>query len=171
MNETILDVEMLQRTGVESIRTFIEDEATLLDQRRYDDWFQLFAEDGCYWAPAQHGQSDWSSHVSLFFDDKHTMKTRIQRLKHDMIHCQEPPSVCVRVLSGSRIEAVSPDATEYRVRSKFIMLEDRRGAERRFFGGNYVHTLRQTDDSWLIVQKRVELTNCDAIFPMLTQPF
>lgn len=156
---------------LDKLRTFVEDEAALLDERRYDEWRELYAEDGVYWAPSQPGQQDWNNTVSLYFDDRHTMKTRIERLKHSMIHCQEPPSACVRVLSGLRVMSHAADSGDYRVRSKFIMLEDRRGAERRTFGGNYIHTLRVRGDSFLIVQKRVELTNCEASFPMLTQPF
>jgi benzoate/toluate 1,2-dioxygenase beta subunit len=57
------------------------------------------------------------------------------------------------------------------VRSKFLMLEDRPGAERRFFGGRLTHTLRHTGEGLRIVLKKVELTNCDQAFPMLTQPF
>jgi len=161
----------LDSTTLHKLRTFVEDEAALLDERRYDEWQELYADDGVYWAPSQRDQQDWTNTVSLYFDDKHTMKTRIERLKHSMIHCQEPASACVRVLSGLRLVSYSTDSSEYKVRSKFIMLEDRRGAERRTFGGNYIHTLRVHGDSFVIVQKRVELTNCDASFPMLTQPF
>ena len=78
---------------------------------------------------------------------------------------------CVRVLSNFRIEWMSADGNEYRVRSKFLMLEDRVGAERRFYGGRYTHTLRRAGDGLQIVLKKVEITNCDQSFPMLTQPF
>ena len=156
---------------LEDLRTFIEDEAELLDGQRFDDWLALYAEDAAYWAPAQHGQESWLTHVSLYYDEKTTMSTRVKRLGHPMIHCQDPKSQCVRVLSNFRIEHVSSDGNEYRVRSKFLMLEDRIGAERRFYGGRYTHTLRRTDEGLQIVLKKVEITNCDHSFPMLTQPF
>ena len=155
--------------GLDELRTFVELEADLLDEQRFTDWLALYAEDGAYWVPAKHGQQSWLDHVSLFYDEKVTMTTRVQRLQHPMIHCQEPRSRCVRVLSGFRLQ--QGDAELYRVSSKFVMLEDRPGAERRVFGGRYLHALRRRDDSFEIVQKRVELTNCDQSFPMLTQPF
>ncbi len=156
---------------MDELRDFIENEADLLDEQRFDEWLALYADDAVYWAPAKPAQSSWLDHVSLFYDDKHIMKTRIQRLKHPMIHCQDPKSNCVRVLSNFKVEWASDDGEQYRVRSKFIMLEDRPGADRRFYGGRYTHTLRRTQDSVEIVLKKVEITNCDHAFPMLTQPF
>lgn len=156
---------------MEDLRDFIENEADLLDEQRFDEWVALYAEDAVYWAPAKPDQTNWLDHVSLFYDDKHTMKTRVQRLKHPMIHCQDPKSNCIRVLSNFKFEWASDDGNEYRVRSKFLMLEDRQGADRRVFGGRYTHTLRRTGAGLEIVLKKVELTNCDQRFPMLTQPF
>ena len=156
---------------LDELRTFIEDEADLLDEQRFEDWLALYADDAAYWAPAQHGQQSWLTHVSLYYDEKTTMSTRVKRLRHPMIHCQDPESHCVRVLSNFRVEHVSADGNEYRVRSKFIMIEDRIGAERRFYGGRYIHTLRRAGDGLQIVLKKVELTNCEQSFPMLTQPF
>jgi 3-phenylpropionate/cinnamic acid dioxygenase small subunit len=173
MTTTITNRKIATKTTftLDELREFIENEADLLDEQRFDEWYEQFADDGLYWAPAMHDQDNWETHVSLFYDEKHTLKTRVQRLNHPMIHSQEPKSHCVRVLSNFKIDWVSDDGNEYRVRSKFIMLEDRPGAERRFFGGRYVHTLRRDGDGMKIAQKRVELTNCDQSFPLLTQPF
>lgn len=155
----------------ETLKQFIEDEADLLDQQRFQEWYELFADDGVYWAPAKHGQESWLNHVSLFHDEKHTLKTRITRLMHPMIHCQEPASHCVRVVSSIRLDDVADGGNEYQLSSKFIMIEDRVGSPRRFAGGRCVHVLRREHGALRIVQKRVELTNCDQSFPMLTQPF
>ncbi|MDB5991154.1 MAG: phenoxybenzoate dioxygenase [Herbaspirillum sp.] len=155
----------------EALRSFIEAEADLLDEQSFDEWSDLYADDAVYWVPAQRGQTSWSTHVCLYFDDKHTMKTRVQRLNHSMTHCQEPESQCVRVVSNVRLESVSEDGKLFMVRSKFIMLEDRSDKPQRVFGGKYLHTLRAHGDGFQIVQKRVDLTNCDQSFPSLSQPF
>jgi 3-phenylpropionate/cinnamic acid dioxygenase small subunit len=161
--------------GLDALRNFVEYEADLLDRRRFDDWYALYADDGVYWVPARHDQESWLNHVSLFFDEKHTLKTRVTRLQHPMLHCQEPPSACVRVLSGFRLEQGPGEAGQaddvYRVSSKFMMIEDRPGSPQRIVGGRYSHLLRHGSSGLSIVQKRVDLTNCDQSFPMLTQPF
>lgn len=155
---------------IEELRQFIEHEADLLDEQRFDDWQELYADDAVYWAPASHTQESWLNHVSLFYDEKHTIKTRVDRLKHPLLHCQDPKSHCVRVVSNVRLLETLPDA-QCRVRSKFVMLEDRPGVEQRVFGGRYTHTIRREGTKLRIVLKRVDLTNCDQSFPTLTQPF
>jgi benzoate/toluate 1,2-dioxygenase beta subunit len=156
--------------SLEALRHFIEHEADLLDEQRFEEWYDLYTDDAVYWVPAAPDQESWLRHVSLFYDDKHTMKVRIDRLKHPKIHCQTPKSRCVRVISNVRLDDMT-DAGECLVRSKFVMIEDRPEAERRFFGGRCSHTLRREGDDFRIALKRVDLTNCDHSFPMLTQPF
>ena len=40
----------------ERIELFLLHEARLLDQRRFEEWMELFTEDGYYWAPARPDQ-------------------------------------------------------------------------------------------------------------------
>ena len=156
--------------ALDELRRFLEHEADLLDERRFDEWCDLYTEDAVYWVPAAPEQESWHDHVSLFYDDKATMRVRVQRLNHPRIHCQSPPSRCVRVVSGVRLDEVTAEGA-WLVRSKFVMVEDRPGAEQRVFGGRYSHTIVQEDGRLRIRLKRVDLTNCDQSFPMLTQPF
>jgi benzoate/toluate 1,2-dioxygenase beta subunit len=153
------------------LQEFIEHEANLLDEQRFDEWLELFAEDGIYWVPARPGQESPLTHVSLFYDDKPTLRIRVERLKHPKIHSQTPPSKTVRLVSNFRLGPQSGDPAEHIVTSKFVLLEDRPGVERRLFGGRYTHRLRVAPGGLRIVSKRVDLTNCDQFFPSLTQPF
>ncbi len=153
------------------LQEFIEHEAELLDEQRFDEWLELFADDGFYWVPARPGQESPLTHVSLFYDDKPTLKIRVERLKHPKIHSQTPRSKTVRVLSNFRMVPVADGSSEHCVTSKFVMLEDRPGVERRLFGGRYIHRIRAAADGLRIVSKRVDLTNCDQFFSSLTQPF
>ena len=172
------EIETLSKTHFQhprtaEVRAFIEAEAQLLDERAFDEWCNLFADDAVYWVPAEHGQTSWLDHVSLYYDDKHTLKTRVQRLNHTMTHCQDPESQCMRVVSNVTVLDIQEeeDATRFFVRSKFIMLEDRYGKPQRVFGGTYSHTLMTQGQGFQIALKRVDLTNCDGSFPNLTQPF
>lgn len=65
--------------SLDALRDFVEHEADLLDNRRFDDWLDLYSDDAVYWVPAAQDQADWISHVSLYYDEKHTMKTRVAR--------------------------------------------------------------------------------------------
>jgi len=159
------------RLALADLQQFVEHEVTLLDEQRFEEWLDLFADDGAYWVPAKPGQQSPLNHVSLFFDDKPTLGIRVQRLRHPAIHSQVPHSKTVRLVANFKLETHEADRALYRVASKFVMLEDRPGHARRLFGGRYTHVLRDKGGGLEIVLKRVDLTNCDQSFPALTQPF
>lgn len=150
---------------------FIEREARLLDARDFKAWHALYSDDGCYWVPASKTHDDPTRYVSLFYDEPLALKTRVQRLLHPEIHSQIPPSSTVRVISNFWIDRTDQFDADYRIESKFVMLEDRPATPRYVYGGTYTHYLKRVGDSWRIRLKRVDLTNCDQAFPTLTQPF
>jgi 3-phenylpropionate/cinnamic acid dioxygenase small subunit len=159
------------KPSLTDLQEFVEHEVRLLDEQRFEEWLDLFADDGIYWVPAKAGQESPFNHVSLFYDDKPTLKVRIQRLRHPAIHSQIPHSYTVRLVSNFWLDRSPHDPSLFRILSKFIMFEDRPGHERRLFGGHYSHTLRRGPARLEIVLKRVDLTNCDQTFSALTQPF
>ena len=59
---------------------FLAHEARLLDERRFQEWMQLFADDGTYWVPSVPDQQSPFDQASLFYDDRELMRTRIERL-------------------------------------------------------------------------------------------
>jgi 3-phenylpropionate/cinnamic acid dioxygenase small subunit len=153
------------------IEAFIHDEVRLLDDRRFEEWMELFADDGIYWVPTTPGQINPERTVSLFYDDKNAMKARITRLRHPRIYVQSPPSRTRHVVSGFRVEKADLPPGERVISSSFIMLEYRQGYEQRIFGGQYLHRLRLGEERLRIVLKRVELINCDESFRAMAVPF
>jgi 3-phenylpropionate/cinnamic acid dioxygenase small subunit len=148
---------------------FLIQEASLLDERRFRDWMALFAEDGTYWVPAVPDQKSPFDEASLFYDDRELMKTRIERLEHPRIHVQTPPSRTAHVVGNVVIEAADAAKGEYVVGSTFIMVEYRDDAQ-RLFAGRQHHRLRRYGDTFRIVQKRVDLINCDGAFEAMAVP-
>ena len=148
---------------------FLIHEAQLLDQRRFRDWMALFAEDGTYWVPAVAGQDSPLNQVSLFYDDRDLMKTRVDRLEHPRIHVQTPPSRTAHVVGNVTIDKGNDATGEYLVSSTVIMVEYR-DDNQRIFAGRQFHRLRRSGDDFLIVQKRVDLINCDAAFDAMAVP-
>lgn len=144
-------------------------EARLLDQRRFRDWMALFTEDGTYWVPAVPDQTSPFDQASLFYDDRDLMRTRIERLEHPRIHVQTPPSRTAHLVGGVTIEASDAAKGEYVVGSTVIMVEYRDEAQ-RLFAGRQQHRLRRDGTGWRIVQKRVDLINCDSAFEAMAVP-
>jgi benzoate/toluate 1,2-dioxygenase beta subunit len=139
-------------------------EARLLDRERYDEWLALFTDDCEYWVPASPDQSDPRTHVSLFYEDRILMETRIRRLRHPRAHSLVPRMRSCRLLSNILIEREAPD--EVVVGSVFHM-DEYRGERQRSFAGHCTHRLRRNGGALRIRSKRVDLINCDSAFEVL----
>jgi len=159
-------VRGLDRTPFEQ---FILHEARLLDDRRFRDWMALFADDGTYWVPAVPDQKSPLDQASLFYDDRDLIKTRVERLEHPRIHVQTPPSRTAHLVGNVVVEQADEAKKEYLVSSTVIMVESREDSQ-RVFAGRQHHRLRREDDGFRIVQKRVDLINCDSAFEAMAVP-
>ena len=148
---------------------FITHEARLLDERRFRDWMALFADDGTYWVPAVPNQESPFDQASLFYDDRDLMKTRVDRLEHPRIHVQTPPSRTAHIVGNVVIDEADKAKDEYLVSSTFIMVEYREDRQ-RLFAGRQHHRLQRDGASFRIVQKRVDLINCDSAFEAMAVP-
>jgi 3-phenylpropionate/cinnamic acid dioxygenase small subunit len=148
---------------------FLMQECQLLDERRFREWMGLFADDGTYWVPAAADQASPFNQASLFYDDRDLMKTRIERLEHPRIHVQTPPSRTAHLVGNIRLEQTDESSDEFVVGSTVIMVEYR-DEQQRIFAGRQRHRLRREGESFRIVQKRVDLINCDAAFEALAVP-
>ena len=156
----------LDLTGCEQ---FLLLEARLLDEARFDDWLALFTPDAWYWVPSQPDQPDPHETVSLIYDDRRLLETRVRRLASPRMYSQEPRSRTSRVVTNVTIEdATDPVATL--VRSKFVLIEFRRN-EQRLFGGTSFHRLKTIDGNIKIAWKRVDLVNCDGPMDGIVVPF
>lgn len=147
------------------IEAFLIEEAFLLDTRRFEAWMDLFTEDGLYWAPAAPDQESPLDHVSLVYDDRDAMATRIRRLRHPRIHAQTPHTRTSRIIANPVVEQADDGAGTCVVRSKFMLYEYRPSvpdAHERVFAGTYRHTLVTTSVGLRISFKKALLANCDA---------
>ena len=151
------------------LEAFLFREARLLDERRFRDWMALFTEDGTYWVPSVPHQKSPFDQVSLFYDDRDLLKTRVDRLEHPRIHIQTPPSRTAHLVGNLEIDKIDPASREYILCSTVIMVEYREDNQ-RVFAGRQTHRLRLTEQGLRIVQKRVDLVNCDSAFEAIAVP-
>jgi len=150
------------------VEAFLTHEAQLLDEARYEDWLGLFTAEAWYWVPSQLGQRDPFETVSLMYDDRRLLETRVRRLVEGVLHAQVPRSAAMRqVTNAAFVERQGAAAT---VRSKFVMVESRRNVQ-RVFAGTYLHRLVRDGTALRIASKRVNLVNCEAELEGLVVPF
>jgi ethylbenzene dioxygenase subunit beta len=140
---------------------FLVHEARLLDDGRFDEWLALFTAGAWYWVPAAPDQDNPFDTVSLIYDDRRLLETRVRRLASPRIYSQEPRSRTSRMVGNVTVEEAETDHSACTVRSKFLVVENRRDSQ-RLFGGTAFHRLVQTDGGLRIAWKRVNLVNCDA---------
>ncbi len=157
---------MTKGPGKAELARFVYREARLIDEKRLDEWYDLFTEDALYWMPLVRGQTDPHSHTSLFCEDRFLLKVRIERLKNPLSHSQQQPSFCQHVLQRPELVGRDDDAGEYAMRTPFVYLETRLD-EQFMLGGVAHHDLRLEDGGLKIAVKRIELLNRDAALPSI----
>ena len=94
--------------GVQACEQFLLHEARLLDEGRFDEWLALFTPDASYWVPSEPDQKSPLDTVSLIYDDRRLLETRVRRLASPRIYSQEPRSRTSRIVTNVTIE----DATD-----------------------------------------------------------
>ena len=157
---------MSARPTIADIVRFVKHEARLIDEKRFDEWYELFTDDAHYWVPAVHGQQDPLLENSLAYEDKLLLKLRIERLKSPLAYSQRPASRCQHVLQEPDIEKADHESGEYLTRTPFIYTETRVHDSQRYAATAW-HTLVWIDDRLRIRLKRIDILNCDAMLPSI----
>jgi Ring hydroxylating beta subunit len=159
---------------------FVYREARLLDEKRFDAWYELFTDDARYWMPLTRGQPDGRTHTSLFYEDKLLLKVRIERLRHPNAFSQQQPSFCQHVLQQPALERAESaaggfpppaagfplSADDFLMRTPFIYVETQLDTQILLAGIAY-HHLTSIDGTLRIRMKKIELLNCDAALPSI----
>lgn len=155
-------------------------EAALLDAGDYAGWLALYSEDARYWVPSAPGQNDPLQQASIIYEDRAVLALRIARLVHPRAHALRPPPrtlhLVSNILPGEYRETAEGASAE--TDSALLMVEYRE-PEQRLYAARVHHRLRRDagagagkdTDGWLIVEKRVELLDCDGPQTVMSVPF
>src|SRR3989441_6170738 len=108
---------------------FLLHEARLLDDGKFDDWLALFTPDAWYWVPSEPDQKSPGDTISLIYDDRRLLETRVRRLASPRIYSQEPRSRTSRIVANVTMQELAADGSAATVRSKFQLLEYRRESQ------------------------------------------
>lgn len=134
---------------------FIYTEVQLIDERKFEDWLALFADDGVYWMPLEFGQTEEHLTTSLMYEDKLLLTVRVERLKGERTFSQRPKSRCHHILQRPQILEMGEFI---KTKTAFHYTESRLD-EQFFLVGWAEHILRPTGDGFEIVRKQVNLLN------------
>jgi 3-phenylpropionate/cinnamic acid dioxygenase small subunit len=149
------------------VEQFLYLQAELLDSRRWQDYIDLFTEDGVYWMPARPEDTTWDGVPSIFAEDRNLMTVRMKRVLHPDAWSQRPLWGTNHVVGNVTVGA-GGDARQLTARSRFHMMELRRD-DVRHFAGRYTHTLVRDAGGLRIKLQRVDMTNAQAAYDYVLQ--
>jgi 3-phenylpropionate/cinnamic acid dioxygenase small subunit len=142
---------------------FVYREARLLDEQRFDEWLDMFAEDGRYWMPLEHGQTDRRLTASLMDEDLLLLRIRVERLKGIRTYSQKPKSRSHHVLQTPQVDVFDAEAGRFVVWTAMHYLETRQDRQ-DLYAAWATHELGVVDGALRIRMKRVDLVNCNSAF-------
>lgn len=155
---------MTARTAVDletrlAVSDFLIEEAAALDERRFEDWLELFTDDVEYVAPVRvtrrSGNPDVVEESTYFDDNKQSLSLRVKRLLTDVAWAEDPPSMTRRFVANIRI---APQDGELEVRNN-LMLFRSRGDEGVYdlIVGERCDRLRDDGEGLRVCRRRVVL--------------
>jgi phthalate 3,4-dioxygenase subunit beta len=140
------------------LEDFYYAEAELLDERRWEDWLALFADDLEYTAPIRVTRkapaSDIIDELGHFDDTKSSLTLRAKRLQTDVAWAEDPPSHTRRLITNPRFrQGVSGEVV---ARTNFLLYRSRgdMGAHDLIVGERQ-DRLRREGGIWLIFKRRI----------------
>jgi len=150
-----------------AVEQFLYRQAEILDAKRWEEYIDLFSNDGVYWMPADPADKHWDGIPSIFAEDRNLMTVRMKRVLHPDAWSQRPLWGTNHVVGNVIVEKETPNG-DVVVRSRFHMMELRRDNVRHF-AGSYLHHLKKTAGGYRIKQQRVDMTNAQAAFDYVLQ--
>lgn len=165
MSDDLARLVLLRR-----VEEFLYREARLLDERRFEDWLDLFAEDGVYWVPLEPGQESPLDTASIIYEDRRMLEVRLTRLRHPKNYADTPPARTRHLVNNVMLDGADDATGELNVGSALLMVEYRDDTQ-RVFGAGVQHRLRPDGEGFRIASKRVDLVNCDAGHGFMSIPF
>jgi 3-phenylpropionate/cinnamic acid dioxygenase small subunit len=142
---------------------FVVREARLIDQQRFDEWLDMYADDAFYWMPLEWNQTDPRLTCSLMYEDKLLLSIRVERLKGARTFSQKPKSRCHHVLQAPQVDSRDTAANSYVTWTAMHYVETRL-EEQTLYAAWATHHLSVENGKLKIKLKRVDLINCDAAF-------
>ncbi len=151
------------------VEQFLFREARYADENEYDAWEGLWTDDALYWVPAGGADIDPINQVSVIYDNRNRIATRMKQVRTGKRYAQAPPSNLRRIIGNVELLGgrASPDGrVDLEVGANFLAFESRqRGNE--LWGGRTTYRIRRVDGELRLSYKKVVLVDNDKAIPTL----
>src|SRR5215207_8755829 len=154
---------------IRDVEQFLYREARFADESDYDSWEALWTDDALYWVPAGNDSVDPMETMSVVYDNRNRISTRLKQLRTGRRYAQAPPSNLRRTISnveflGGR-SSTSGD-TDLEVGANFLVLESRARGN-HLWGGRVTYRLRRVEGALRMSYKKVVLVDKDKPIPTM----
>jgi 3-phenylpropionate/cinnamic acid dioxygenase small subunit len=153
----------------QEIAEFLYVEAELLDERHYDDWLALLADDIRYWMPmrrnVKYGDTTREftrehEDISWFDEGKETLTRRVRQIQTGIHWAEEPQSRIAHLVSNVQLLEATPSVNapqEVTTKCRFLVYRNRVETETDFLVGKREDTLRRAGEGWQIARRKIIL--------------
>jgi 3-phenylpropionate/cinnamic acid dioxygenase small subunit len=153
----------------QEVEDFLYREAELLDERRYEEWLDLFTEDAHYFmpmrrnVPAGEPEREFTREgldVNWFDEGKDTLTRRVKQILTGVHWAEQPPSrICHMVANVQVVHAspAGPAPAEVGVKSRFLVYRNRVETETDVLVGKREDLLRRVDGGFKIARRKIIL--------------
>ena len=139
------------------VTAFIWAEADMLDHSEYQEWLNLWSEQGKYIIPIDPTLTDYENNLNYAYDDHHMRKLRVQRLENGEAISTAPKANTVR--SVSRVRVIQDQDNEIVLRCAQNLREFRKENLKHYTADVTYHLVRQTEGGLKISRKVINLVN------------
>lgn len=164
LDESVALADLLLQREIERV---VDIESVLLDDRRFEEWLELFSDDIRYWMPTRSvryerdidNELSKPDEVALFDETKHELAERILRIRSGMAWAEDPPSRTRHLFTNVIVEPAEVPGT-YQVRMNFLVYQGRLQRDSDIFVGVRHDTYRRDADAeygWLITDRTIIL--------------
>jgi 3-phenylpropionate/cinnamic acid dioxygenase small subunit len=150
--------EVLEQHRVEQ---FLYHEARLIDERRFAEWEALWDDDGDNWVPANGDSTDPDRDVSLVYDNRSRLHSRVERYAGGKAFSQHPPPRTAHIVANIVIDRSGDPADDRRVVRSTVQVAESRPGFRIDWVGTTTHHLVERAGELRIAFKKVVLVDND----------
>jgi 3-phenylpropionate/cinnamic acid dioxygenase small subunit len=153
----------------QEMEEFLYNEAELLDERHYEEWLGLLADDVRYWMPMRRNvkfgelEREFTREgqdINWFDEGKDTLTRRVQQILTGVHWAEEPLSRICHMVSNVQLLHVQPSVAapaEVTVKCRFLIYRNRVETETDLLVGKREDVLCRVEGQWKIRQRKVIL--------------
>lgn len=145
----------------DEIEQFLYTEARLLDAERYEEWFELLADDLFYWMPVQESRLRKDvrgiidpANIAYFDESKADIAVRLRRMHSGVVWTEDPATRHVYAVSNIEVFETPIDG-EFEVHSVVTQYRNRIERDESLVMARRRDIIRRDGDSFLIAKRLI----------------